>query len=134
MTPTNEPENQYPHVERRVNYPCGDHEKRLTLTERSVTSVEKTMDGVSTKLDLILAQVTKIALLELSHQNAKEDITRAHDRVGKMEESLNTLALESRAFMNTTKGMMKIVWGIGGAVGLLLVKVLFFAANNGMTP
>lgn len=91
------------------------------------------MGAVSTKLDLILAQITKVAILEEKHQNQGVDITRAHDKISKLEAKHDDLALEIRAFMNQMKGQSKILWAIGSVVGMLLVKVLFFAANNGMT-
>ena len=116
-----------------AQYPCQDHEKRLSLTEHSVDTVERTMEAVSTKLDLILAQITKVAILEEKHQNQGIDITRAHDKISKLEAKHDDLAVEIRAFMNQMKGQSKILWAIGSVVGMLLVKVLFFAANNGMT-
>lgn len=115
-------------------YPCADHERRLSLAEQSVDRVERTMDAVSTKLDLILAQITKVAILEEKHQNQGIDISRAHDKIGKLEEKHDALAVEIREFMNQMKGQSKILWAIGSVVFMLVVKVLFFAANNGMTP
>lgn len=130
----NEPENQYPHVERRVNYTCSDHDKRLTMVERNVSSVEKVMDAVSTKLDLILAQITKVAILEEKHSNLIIDNDRAHKKISDLTDKFDRLAEESRAFMNYSKGQQKIMWAIGTAVAALIMKALFFAANHGMTP
>lgn len=124
-----------PFTDRRAqSVPCQDHERRLSLTEQAVEDLRQTNQGITTKLDLILAQVTKVAILEERHNNQALDITRAHDKVGKLENKHDDLAIEIRAFMNQTKGMMKIVWAIGGVVGVLLVKVLFFAAHNRMAP
>ena len=131
---THEPENQYPHVERWVNYPCSDHDKRLTMAEKAVSSVEKVMEAVSTKLDLILAQITKVAILEEKHSNLIVDNDRAHKKIAALEKKHDDLAIEIRAFMNQMKGQSKVMWAIGAAVGALVVKALFFAANNGMTP
>ena len=114
-------------------YPCADHEKRMAMAEKSVETVERTMENVSTKLDLILAQITKVAILEEKHHNQTVDVTRAHDKINKQEIKHDALALEIRAFMNQMKGQSKVLWALGGVVGVLLVKVLFFAANNGMT-
>lgn len=130
----NEPENQYPFVERRTAYPCSDHDKRLTMAEKAVTSVEKVMEAVSTKLDLILAQITKVAILEEKHSNLIVDNDRAHKKIANLEQKHDELATEIRAFMNHTKGQQKVMWAIGSAVAALVVKALFFAANHGMTP
>ena len=131
---TNEPENQYPHIERRVNYPCSEHDKRLTMAERNLSSVEKVMDAVSTKLDLILAQITKVAILEEKHSNLIIDNDRAHKKISDLTDKFDKLAEETKAFMNYSKGQNKVIWAIGSVVLGLLIKALFFAANNGMTP
>lgn len=129
-----EPENQYPYIEKRANPPCAEHEKRLALTERSVSSMERTMEAVSTKLDLILAQITRVAILEEKHTNQQSDLNRAHSKIADLSSKHDTLAEEIRAFMNFAKGQGKVLWALGGVVGLLLIKVLFFAAGQGMTP
>ena len=125
-----------PIVDRRDprQYQCQDHEKRLSLTEQAVSSIKATNEGMTTKLDLILAQVTKVAILEERHNNQSIDITRAHDKISKLETKHDELAVEIRAFMNHTKGQAKVLWVIGGAVGMLAIKILFFAASSGMTP
>ena len=104
------------------------------MAERNLSSVEKVMDAVSTKLDLILAQITKVAILEEKHSALIVDNDRAHKKISDLAEKFDRLAEESRAFMNYSKGQQKVMWAIGGVVMALVVKALFFAANNGMTP
>lgn len=104
------------------------------MAERNLSSVEKVMDAVSTKLDLILAQITKVAILEEKHSNLIIDNDRAHKKISDLAEKFDRLAEESRAFMNYSKGQQKVMWTIGGVVMALVIKALFFAANNGMTP
>ena len=123
------------------NPPCAenakmlaDHGQRIALTEKSVHSMERTMEAVSTKLDLILAQITRVAILEEKHSTQQADVTRAHAKIESNQVKLDALAVESRAFINYTKGQNKILWALAGAVGVLLVKVLFFTASHGMTP
>ena len=113
--------------------PCSDHEKRLALTEQAVMSIKQTSEGMTTKLDLILAQITKVAILEEKHSNLLIDNDRAHSKIAGVTDKLDNLAQESRAFMNYTKGQNKVLWSIGAVVLGLLIKALFFAANNGMT-
>lgn len=129
-----EPVNQYPFVEKRESLPCADHEKRISLTEQAVMSIKQTNEGMTTKLDLILAQITRVAILEEKHTNQQTDLNRAHSKISELTTKHDTLAEQSREFMNFTKGRDKVLWVIAAAVGVLLVKVLFFAANNGMTP
>lgn len=104
------------------------------MVERNVSSVEKVMDAVSTKLDLILAQITKVAILEEKHSNLIIDNDRAHKKIGDLTDKFDKLAEETKAFMNYSKGQNKVLWTIGGVVMALVIKALFFAANNGMTP
>lgn len=114
-------------------YPCADHERRISLTEQSVASLKQTNEGITTKLDLILAQVTRVALLEEKHTTLMMDNNRAHDKIGNLEKDADRLGIECREFINYTKGQNKILWGIGAVVATLFIKVVFFAAGNGMT-
>lgn len=138
-----EPENQYQYINKRLtdSLPCTDHEKRMgaietkaILTEQAVLSIKATNEGLTTKMDLLLAQMTKVALLEERNITQQVDITRAHKKIEDLEKKHDDLATEIRAFMNYSKGQQKVMWAIGGIVMALVVKALFFAANNGMTP
>lgn len=104
------------------------------MAEKNLSSVEKVMDAVSTKLDLILAQITKVAILEEKHSNLIIDNDRAHKKISDLTDKFDKLAEETKAFMNYSKGQQKVMWTIGTAVAALVIKALFFAANNGMTP
>lgn len=104
------------------------------MAEKAVSSVEKVMEAVSAKLDLILAQITKVAILEEKHSNLIVDNDRAHKKIAALEKKHDDLATEIRAFMNHSKGQAKIMWASGAAVAALVIKALFFAANHGMTP
>ena len=121
-------------IERRAQYPCNDHGNRIALMEQMLQSIKATNEGLTTKMDLMLAQLTKVALLEEKHITQQVDVTRAHDKIGKLDNEFNTLARESREFMAYTKGQNKVLWALGAGVAALLVKGLFFAANSGMTP
>lgn len=115
-------------------YPCADHEKRLSLTEQAVMSIKATNEGITTKLDLLLAQMTKVALLEEKHANQQADVSRAHSKIEKLSDELEKLGEESREFINYTRGQNTVIWGLAGTVAALFIKVLFFAAHSGMTP
>ena len=114
--------------------PCDNHTNRLTLLEHSSAATQKVMEAVSTKLDLILAQITKVAILEERHNNQQLDVDRAHGKIERIEKSVETLGIETRAFISYSQGRDKVLWTIAAAVAALFIKVLFFAANNGMTP
>jgi hypothetical protein len=109
--------------------PCSSHEQRIALTEQAVMSLKQTNEGMTTKLDLILAQITRVAILEEKHTTQQIDVTRAHSKIGSLEESLSDLAKETRAFISYSQGRDKVLWAIGAGVLMLGVKVLFFAAG-----
>lgn len=114
--------------------PCAEHEKRLALTEQAVISIKQTSEGMTTKLDLILAQVTKVAILEERHNNQQSDVNRAHIKIEALAKEVEQLAIETRAFISYSQGRDKVLWALGAVVLGLLVKALFFAAGHGMTP
>lgn len=114
--------------------PCADHSQRLALTEKSVVGMERVMEAVSTKLDLILAQITKVAILEEKHSNLIIDNDRAHKKISDLAEKVDVLAVETRKFISYSEGRDKVLWALGAVVLALLVKALFFAASHGMTP
>lgn len=138
MTQHDEPQLQQPMhqptYERRSLMPCAEHEKRISLTEQAVMSLKSTNEGITTKLDLLLAQMTKVALLEERNITQQVDLGRAHSKIELNSEKLEVLAIESRAFMNYAKGQNKVLWAIGSVVLGLLIKALFFASSHGMTP
>ena len=72
--------------------------------------LKKTMEGVSTKLDLILAQITKVAILEEKHSNSTADINRAHIYIANLEKEVKVLSEEVRAYISESKGMAKMAW------------------------
>jgi hypothetical protein len=125
---------QQPHHERRAQYPCADHEKRLALTEQAVMSIKHTNEGLTTKMDILISTMTKVALLEEKHSTQQVDVSRAHDKIGKVEKTIEQLAIESREFINYTKGQNQVLWALAAGVAMLAVKVLFFASSHGMTP
>ena len=96
--------------------------------------MERTLEAVSTKLDLILAQITKVAILEEKHSNLIVDNDRAHKKIEGLTTKVDTLAQETRAFINHSQGRDKVLWAIGGGVLLLGIKVMFFMGHLGMTP
>lgn len=92
--------------------------------------LKKTMDGVSTKLDLILAQITKVAILEERHNGSTADINRAHLYIANLEKDVKGLSTEVRDFISHSKGMAKMAWVVwtllSGGMGMMLAKLFFF--------
>ena len=127
--------------ERRTNTPCAQLERRIAeteksaaLTEQAVLSLIHTNEGITTKMDLLLAQMTKVALLEERNVTQQADLARAHSKIDANAKTIEALAVESRAFMNYAQGRDKVLWLLGGGVMALLVKALFFASSHGMLP
>lgn len=109
-----------------------EHEKRITITEQAVDAINRANEANALKLDLILAQITKVAVLEERHKNQELDVNRAHNSVSSLRQDLNTLSTEAREFIAYSKGQSRVLWWLSGIVGGLFVKVFLFAASTGM--
>ena len=123
-----------PTFDRRAQLPCSDHEKRLALTEQAVMSIKQTNEGLTTKMDILISTMTKVAILEEKHSTQQTDVTRAHDKIASVTKALEELGKETRAYINYSQGRDKVLWAIGGGVLLLGIKVLFFMGHLGMAP
>jgi NO-binding membrane sensor protein with MHYT domain len=47
---------------------------------------------------------------------------------------VDTLATETRAFINHSQGRDKVLWLLAGCVGGLAIKIMFFMGSMGMHP
>jgi len=122
-----------PLVERRVK-DC-NKEAILAGLAHDRDDLKRAMVGVNDKLDLILAQLTKVALLEERHSNSTADINRAHAYISNLEGEVKSLSDEVRAFINESKGMAKMAWIVwtllSGGMGMMLAKLFFFMNGTG---
>jgi len=108
--------------------PC-TYQHRLDALEKQDSLVfdalKKMEDKFDSKLDLILFQINKIAVLEANHNNHAAGMERAFHKIERLEMDNRTLT----TFRDRTEGMAKMAWvlwgSISGLVGFLLVKVLF---------
>lgn len=114
---------------RHNDTPCQDHDRRIALMEQALFSLKTTSEGIVTKLDLLIVQTTKVALLEERHLSQAEDLSRAHSRIRSLEDNMVAHIKEAEAFINHSKGRDKVLWAIGMAVFALMIKALFFAAH-----
>jgi vacuolar-type H+-ATPase subunit D/Vma8 len=122
----------------KEDLPCINHEKRLSLLEQSFQQIPRSMDSVNAKMDMILVQITKVAILEEKHRSQQLDIAHAHDKLVSLEQKHDGLQKEVMQFINEARGMARMAWVVwtllGTTVVALLVKMLFFAASSGMHP
>ncbi|MFZ4540066.1 hypothetical protein [Propionivibrio sp.] len=129
--------------------PVNHIDRRVGGLEQSHTFLKEALGGMSGKLDLILVQITKVAVLEEKSSVQQIDINRAHNKISTVEikHDLMIKALEDKHddfakivldFIAFTKGLTKlayILWSsLGSVVFLILIKILFFAGNAGFTP
>lgn len=93
------------------------------------SALKKMEDKFDSKLDLILFQINKIAVLEANHNNHQQSIQRAFAKIETAEDQVRALEM----FRSKTEGMAKIAWllwsTIGVGVVLILIKVFFFGGN-----
>ena len=115
-----------------------DYEHRVSSLEHASQTLKEAISGMTIKLDLILAQVTKVAILEEKHNTQQLDLNRLYTRVETLNDKHETLSIESREFSNIVKGMGRVAWALwsvlGATVLVLFIKILFFMGKNGVTP
>lgn len=109
------------------------HEGRIVMLEQQDISIKESLNKFETKLDLILLQISKVAVLETNHTNQNEALGRAFKRIETIENTTSNIM----EFVNKTKGMATLAYILWGAVGaglfMLGVKVLFFMGSHGVT-
>lgn len=103
--------------------PC-PHEMRITSLERRQDDfndyLKKLEDKLDAKLDLILMQLSKVAILEEKHNYQSTALERAFSKITVLEASLESL----KEFKNKTEGMARMAWLIWTAMGLSLGAIL----------
>lgn len=107
--------------------PC-NHLPRIEALEKREAilfeALKKMEDKFDSKLDLILFQISKIAVLEANHQNQQSSIQRAFSKLDDLEEASRI----QEAFRNKTEGMAKMAWVLwtmlGVSVAGLIAKVM----------
>ena len=116
-------------VDRRKVPEC-KHEGLLAGLQHDRDSMKGTLEAVSTKLDLILAQITKVAILEERHTNSAADINRAHLYIANLEKDVKEMSTEVKDFMSQAKGMGRMAWAVwsllASGLGVMLIKILFY--------
>ena len=116
---------------------CRDHEKRVSSLEHASQTLKEAIGGMTIKLDLILAQVTKVAILEEKHNTQQLDLNRLYARVETMNDKMEIFVASISEYVNNSKGRDKTLWAvaalIGGTVFILLIKILFFMGKQGIT-
>ena len=87
--------------------------------------LEKMENKFDTKLDMILMQMSKLAVLEANHSTHNAEMQKLSNEVSTCKAAITDVT----AFKHHTQGMAKMAWilwtALSGLVGFLLVKVLF---------
>jgi hypothetical protein len=103
--------------------PC-NQEKRLEALERRhdalLESLKKMEDKFDAKLDMIIFQINKVAVLEEKHTYQSQALGRAFEKLGMLETSVDTLD----KFRAHIEGMAKMAWVIWSAMGLSLAAII----------
>ena len=103
--------------------PC-PHETRIASIEqrheRLLESIKKMEDKFDAKLDMIIFQINKVAVLEEKHTYQSQALGRAFEKLGMVELDIDKL----KSFMDKTEGMARMAWYIWGAMGIGLASVI----------
>lgn len=113
-------------------------ERRISVLENSYAYLKDSMNLVVDKLDKILEQNTKVAVLTEKQASHQLDLERAALRITEVEGKHTALSTQVGEFISFIRGVTKlayILWtSLGATVFLLLVKILFFAGKGGFSP
>ena len=111
-----------------MSEPCSQIHRMDTIEKREdalIKTLEMMENRFDAKLDLILSQISKIAVLEVNHQNSSNAINRAFSKLEEIEKTTRDLL----TFRDHTEGMAKmawLLWGVmGTGLGFLILKAIF---------
>lgn len=112
---------------------CSDqsckHEGKIQMLDQRDQMIQESLSELKSKTDLILMQITKVAVLEVNHVHQTEALSRAFKRIDDLEGQITALTANTNAFINRVDGMArmaKFLWVMmGGGLGAMLLKVLF---------
>lgn len=109
-----------------------DKESRLGALEQQDNAISKAIERLDGKLDAILVQVSKIAVLETNHSHQSGALDRAFNAINTTSVKVESL----EKFQSNIEGMARlayILWAsFGGGLLMLAVKVLFFMQGHGV--
>lgn len=107
------------------------HEGRIYSLEQQDALIREALSKFEVKLDQILGYINKIAVLENKHSHHADEITRAFRRIEKLEQEVEALSRETRAFINKVDGVVSLsrwLWiGMGGTILAMLFKLMVFS-------
>jgi hypothetical protein len=89
--------------------------------EKLQESIKKMEDKFDSKLDLILFQINKIAVLEANHNNHSAAVNRAFGRLEDVQKELDNL----KQFQSHTEGMARMAWLLWGTIGAAVAGIIF---------
>lgn len=118
----------------------GDINTRIALLEANIKAKQETERSNSDKLDVILARLERLSVLEerqAVHHDDFRKVEQEHrvlwDALNEAQKRISTLELETTAYVSYAKGQNKLLYAMMGVAGSVFIKVLFFASANGMT-
>ena len=113
-------------------------DRRISGLESSYSYLKDTMKEIVEKLNSILEQSTKVAILAEKQANYAIDLERAERRIVEVEAKYSTLHTQVSEFISFIRGLTKlayILWtSLGAVVFLILIKILFFLGKQGFVP
>jgi hypothetical protein len=113
-------------------------ERRVSALEGSHNYVKSAVDEIVGKLDKILEQNTRVAVLAEKQATHQVDLDRAYARISAVEEKHASLLQTVTTFISFISGLTKlayVLWTtLSGVTLIILVKMLFFMGAKGFMP
>ena len=104
-------------------YKCSQLHRIDVLEKRDddlLAAFKSMTDKFDTKLDMIIFQINKIAVLEVEHQNHKSSMTRAFDAIEGLAKKVELL----HSFKDKAEGMTKMAWVLWSAMGISITTLI----------
>lgn len=105
-------------------------ERRISILENSYSYLKQSFADIVDRLDKILEQNTKVAVLAEKQIIHQIDLEKASLRIDHIEKTHTLFATKVTEFMSFIEGITKlayILWTSLGAIALIsLIKVVFF--------
>lgn len=104
-------------------YKCTQVHRIESLERRGDDLLEafKSMaDKFDAKLDVIIYQMNKIAILEVEHSNHKTSLSRAFDQIEDLTKVVATLT----SYKDKAEGMTRMAWILWSAMGVSITTLI----------
>lgn len=97
---------------------------RIVRLESQVSSIDKVLDRLDTKMDQVLSAINRVEVLETKHNSATSTLGAALNRIDQIEKSVQGVDAELQASLNKMRGMRLLAWALWSTFGATLLVLV----------